>query len=99
MLLAWCVMPNHVHVLLTPLWKPYKITQGIKGFTAHDINKLQHQIGRTFWQDESYDHWVRDEEELQRIVLYIEQNPVKAGLCRTPADWPWSSARFEQIGK
>jgi hypothetical protein len=60
----------------------------------HEINKLQHRVGRTFWQDESYDHWVRDEEELQRIVLYIEQNPVKAGLCRTPADWRWSSARF-----
>jgi REP element-mobilizing transposase RayT len=101
-LLAWCVMANHAHVLLTPMWKLNRITQGIKGFTAREINKLQNKVGRTFWQDESYDHWVRDEEELQRVVLYIEANPVKAQLCRSPADWQYSSARLRanwQIGE
>ncbi len=93
-LYAWCVMANHVHVLLTPLWKLSEITQGLKGFTARRINELQRQSGRVFWQDESYDHWVRDEEELLRIIHYIENNPVKAGLCAQSADWPWSSARF-----
>jgi putative transposase len=93
-LLAWCVMPNHVHVLLAPTWELSKITQGIKGYTAREINKRRGQVGRTFWQDESYDHWVRDADELVRIVAYIEHNPVKAGLCGLAADWPWSSARF-----
>jgi len=93
-LFAWCVMANHVHVLLTPRWELAKITQGIKGFTACEINRLHCLPGRTFWVDESYDHWVRDEEEFLRIIDYIENNPVKAGLCTRPEDWQWSSARF-----
>ncbi len=91
-LFAFVVMGNHVHVLLTPRWELSRITQGIKGFTAHRINELQKCHGRTFWQDESYDHWARDEEEMLRIIAYIENNPVKAALCRRPEDWPWSSA-------
>jgi REP element-mobilizing transposase RayT len=81
-LFAWCVMANHVHVLLTPRWD-----------TAHEINALQDSRGRIFWQDESYDHWARDEVELLRIIAYIENNPVAAALCSCPEDWPWSSAR------
>jgi len=93
-LFAWCVMANHVHALLKPLWTMARIMQGIKGYTAFRINELQNARGRVFWQDESYDHWVRDDEELMRIIEYIENNPVAAGLCRSPAEWPWSSARF-----
>ena len=52
-LFAWCVMANHVHVLLTPLLDFEKVTKGIKGYTAHEINALQDSRGRTFWQDES----------------------------------------------
>jgi REP element-mobilizing transposase RayT len=95
-LFAWCVMANHVHVLLLPLWDLNAITQGIKGFTAHEINGLQKARGRVFWQDESYDHWARDEEEKLRIIQYIENNPVKAFLCSRPEDWQWSTARFRK---
>lgn len=95
-LFAWCVMANHVHVLLQPWVELAKVTQGIKGFTAYQINQLQGQHGRTFWQDESYDHWARDEEELLRILEYIEANPVRAGLCGRAEDWPWSSARLRK---
>src|SRR5262249_43257748 len=58
-------------------------------------NECNQWLGRTgaFWQHESYDHWVRDEAELERIMLYIEGNLVKAGLCQAWADWPFSSAR------
>ena len=93
-LFAWCVMANHVHVLLTPHWELSRITQGIKGYTAHQINALGGRRGRNLWQDESFDHWARDEEELMRIIHYIEHNPVAAGLCRRPEEWRWSSARF-----
>ena len=93
-LFAWCVMSNHVHVLLTPKWELKDVTHGIKGYTALQINMLQEARGRVFWQDESYDHWARDVDELHRIIAYIENNPVVAGLCRKPDDWPWSSARF-----
>jgi putative transposase len=92
-LFAWCVMANHVHVLLTPKWPLEDITQGVKGYTAYEINGLQKQRGRVFWQDESYDHWARDEEEVHRIIYYIENNPVAAGLCACPEEWLWSSVR------
>lgn len=59
-LYAWCIMANHVHVLLKPIWELKKVMQGIKGFTAHEINGLQEARGRVFWQDESFDHWARD---------------------------------------
>jgi REP element-mobilizing transposase RayT len=95
-LFAWCVMSNHVHVLLTPHWELEDVTHGIKGYTALQINKLQDARGRVFWQDESYDHWARDDEEMMRIIAYIENNPVAARLCAKPEDWPWSSARFRK---
>ncbi len=93
-LFAWCIMANHTHVLLQPRWELKKVTQGIKGYTAHEINSLQGERGRVFWQDESYDHWARDEAEVLRIIEYIENNPVAAGLCARPEDWPFSSARL-----
>jgi len=70
------------------------VLQSLKGYTARQANKI---LGRTgsFWQDENYDHWVRDEAEFARIVEYIDQNPVKAGLCGSPREWPWCSAGEE----
>jgi REP element-mobilizing transposase RayT len=91
-LCAFAVLGNHVHVLLTPAADLDKVTQGIKGFTAFQINAIQNSRGRTFWQDESYDHWARDEDEMLRIIEYIENNPVAAGLCKRNEDWTWSSA-------
>ncbi len=93
-LFAWCVMPSHVHVLLTPHGELSKVTQQIKGSTAYQINALQHARGRVFWPDESYDHWSRDETEMHRIIDDIENNPVAAELCQRPEEWPWSSARY-----
>src|SRR5262249_50850034 len=92
-LFAWCVMSNHVHVLLTPRGELSLVTRRIKGYTAYQINGLQQARGRVFWQDESYHHWARDEAEMFRIIDYIEKNPVVARLCGAPDEWPWSSAR------
>jgi putative DNA methylase len=87
-------MANHVHVLLTPNVDLSEVTKQLKGGTSYQINKLQNEQGRILWQDESYDHWARDENEMLRIIDYIENNPVKAGLCKKPSDWRWSSARY-----
>ena len=95
-LYACCVMANHAHVLLMPIWELKQVTQGIKGYTAYQVNKLQNARGRIFWQDESYDHWARDDGAVLRIIAYIENNPVAANLCRRAEDWLWSSARFRQ---
>jgi len=89
---AWVVMPNHVHVLILPLAALAQITHWIKGRTAREANLLLGRTGETFWQHESHDHWVRNRKEFDRIVAYIEENPVSAGLAATPEDWPWSSA-------
>jgi REP element-mobilizing transposase RayT len=88
---AFVVMPNHVHLLVTPNVAANQWLGPLKGFTAHQANRV---LGRhaPFWQDESYDHLVRNEEEFQRIQRYIENNPVKAGLVGSPEFFPWSSA-------
>lgn len=89
---AWVVMPNHVHLLILPHVPMPQVTHWIKGSTAREANQLLGRTGKPFWQHESYDHWVRNEREFQRIVAYIEENPVSAGLAATPDGWPWSSA-------
>ena len=89
---AWVVMPNHVHLLILPHAALPQITHWLKGTTAREANRLLGRSGEPFWQHESYDHWVRSARQLQRIVAYIEENPVSAGLVATSEDWPWSSA-------
>lgn len=94
-LMAWCVMPNHVHVLIET-WAGYpldKVLHAWKSFTAQEANKLLHRSG-AFWSREYYDRFMRDERHFAQTVAYIEQNPVKAGLVKAAEDWPYSSAAF-----
>lgn len=98
-LLAWCVMPNHVHVVFQPLGdhSPSDILHSWKSFTAHRINRILGRRGAV-WERESFDHLVRSIEHLEKFIAYVEANPVEAGLCMSPGDWPWSSARFKVCG-
>jgi putative transposase len=89
---AFVVMANHVHVLLLPRILPGRLLQSLKGFTAREANRVLGRTGEPFWQAESYDHWVRDEDEYARIAAYIENNPVKAGLVARGELYSWSSA-------
>lgn len=91
-LYAYVIMPNHVHVLLQPRAPLARITGTIKGVSARDANATLGRVGKPFWQDESFDHWVRNSAEFERVRRYIERNPVKAGLAAKPEDWRWSSA-------
>jgi len=91
-LYAYVVMPNHVHVLLAPQVPLRRITGGIKGVSARDANGALGRTGKAFWQDESFDHWIRNGAQFERIRNYIERNPVKAGLTARPDAWRWSSA-------
>ncbi|HKS36677.1 MAG TPA: hypothetical protein VJW76_05780 [Verrucomicrobiae bacterium] len=68
------------------------ILQSWKSYTSKEANKILHRAGGTLWQAESFDHWVRDDAEHARLVGYVENNPVKAGLCLRPEDWKWGSA-------
>jgi len=73
-------MANHGHVLLTPHMEIKKVTKAIKSYSARKANQILARTGEPFWQDESYDHWIRKDEEINRIIRYIEWNPVKACL-------------------
>jgi putative DNA methylase len=68
-----------------------RIYHSLKSYTSKKANAILGRRG-TFWQIESYDHWIRDEQEFWRVIEYIENNPVKVGLCQKPEDWRWSSA-------
>jgi REP element-mobilizing transposase RayT len=91
-LYAYVIMSNHIHVLFAPKVSVRVITQSVKGVTAREANRILGRTGQKFWQDESFDHWVRTEAEFMQIKQYIEQNPVNANLVQRPDEWPWSSA-------
>ena len=85
-LFAWCIMPNHVHVVVKP-FPNYSLAEVIhswKPFTAKKANRVLERTG-AFWQREYYDHLVRGEEDLHRVVHYVLENPSRAKL----KDWPW----------
>ena len=90
---AFVVMPNHVHLLITPMVGVTKIMHSLKRFTAFEANRTLGRSDQPFWQDESYDRLVRDGAEFDRITRYIENNPVKAGLVSAPEEFVFSSAR------
>jgi REP element-mobilizing transposase RayT len=88
---AFVVMPNHVHLLVTPSVPARRWLGPLKGFTAHESNRILGRRAR-FWQDERYDRLIRNDKEFARVAHYIEYNPVKAGLAASPQNFPWSSA-------
>lgn len=96
-LIAWCIMPNHVHVMIKPEITLGKIVQSWKSYTgrwalAHNAELELGVPGRAFWMREYWDRYIRDENHLRRVIDYIHNNPVKAGLCNAPESWAWSSA-------
>ncbi len=94
LLREWAVMPNHVHILFwpTPNYLVGGIVKSWKQFTSRRAKSILRLPEGRFWQPESFDHWVRNDEERARIVRYIRNNPVTARLCARPEDWRWSSA-------
>lgn len=98
---SFCVMPTHAHLVCTPLIKSDQIYYGLteilhslKRFTARQANLILNRSG-AFWQDESYDHIVRDSAEFDRIVKYVLYNPVKAGLVTDWTKWKWSYCKYD----
>ena len=92
---ATVIMPDHIHLMLKPIvsesnvvFSLSKILQGIKGFSAREINKARGSKG-SFWQEESFDRIVRDHDEYLEKWNYIRNNPVKTGLCQSPEEYPF----------
>ena len=95
---AWVVMLNHAHVVVWPMpgHTLSDILHSWKSYTSHEINKRLPQKVVPFWQSESYEHLIRDDDDLHRCCHYTLINPVNAGLCVRPEDWKWSSAHVAQ---
>jgi REP element-mobilizing transposase RayT len=93
---AYVVMPNHVHMLVTSQTRSVEWLRSLKGFTGKQATELL-GLSEPFWQDESYHRSVRSSDEFQRILGYIEENPVRAGLANRAEIFPWcSAARISQ---
>jgi REP element-mobilizing transposase RayT len=97
---AWVVMPNHIHVLFTPMpgWSLSDILSSWKSFTAKEANKELLRSGQ-FWHEDYFDRFIRDADHYARAIDYIERNPVEARLCGEPEHWPFGSARMRVIAQ
>ena len=95
---AFSIMPNHVHSVFRPLMRneqPYSLSSimhSLKRITAKQANAVLRRTG-PFWARESFDHYIREGAERKRIIKYVLQNPVKAGLAKRWQDWPWNYVR------
>lgn len=95
---AYSVMPNHVHAVFEPLLRDdvpeslSSIMHSLKRHTARRANQILERGGQ-FWEHESFDHYIRSMAERNRILNYVVQNPVKAGLAKKWSEWPWNYVR------
>lgn len=95
-MIAWVIMPNHVHTLVE-MFEGHplpSVVQSWKSYTAKQANQILGRTGR-FWATGYFDRYIRDERHFANVVAYIHANPVKAGLVAEPEDWPFSSAAYE----
>lgn len=95
-LIAWIIMPNHIHFLLKPAENHSlsAIIHSIKSFTSQETNKFLKRKGQ-FWQEDYFDRRIRNFEHFEKTVAYIHNNPVKAGLCAKSSEWKFGSAYFK----
>ncbi len=89
-LICWCIMPNHVHVLIevNEGWSLSRIMHGWRSYTAKEANRILGRTGK-IWMEEYYDRYIRDDYHLQKTINYILNNPANAGLD----EWPWVGER------
>ena len=99
---AYSIMPNHVHVVFAPLAKDNEpqslssIMHSLKRNTASRANRILRRSGR-FWEHESFDHYIRNQTEFNRIIKYVLENPVKARLVKSWREWPWNYVTEELV--
>jgi putative DNA methylase len=90
-LLAWVIMPNHVHIVVEqiPGYRLGDVVRSWKNYSARWINALGNKSGAV-WAPDYFDRFIRNEDHLANAIQYVEDNPVKAGLVRNPAEWVFS---------
>jgi REP element-mobilizing transposase RayT len=97
-LIAWVIMPNHVHVLFQQ-WEGHLLSDVVGGWKSFSASKINAQLGRKgkLWFPDYFDRFIRDEQHFLNAVNSIYENPVKAGLVEFAEDWPLGSARFSRF--
>jgi REP element-mobilizing transposase RayT len=90
---GYVVMPNHVHLLITPIHDMSVLMKELKGITARRANLILERTGKPFWASRSFDRFSRDEDNFAKMKNYIVMNPVWAKLASRPEEFRWSSAR------
>ena len=92
-IIAWCIMPNHVHILIEVFngISLSEIVHSWKSYSANQINKHLNRTGQV-WMMEYFDRYIRDYDHFEKVINYIHNNPVKAGLVKSPSEYRWSSA-------
>ncbi len=95
-LISAVIMSDHCHCIIHPLekekeiyWDISKILKTIKGFTSREINRMEGKTGNSLWLKESYDRIIRDDNEMERFLQYIDENAIKAGLSDKPGAYEW----------
>ena len=99
-MIAWCIMPNHVHAVLKVLGECSlrSIVHSWKSFSAKQVNRVLGRTGK-LWQTEYHDRFIRNQEHLLSSIRYVEWNPVAAGLVVRPEEWRWGSAWRRAAGE
>lgn len=94
-LLRWCIMPNHVHVLVE-INAASSIAELVQIWKSYSARRINSQLGRKgpLWQKDYHDRFVRDEQHFQRTAEYIDKNPIEAGLCERPEEWRFSTVGY-----
>lgn len=98
-ILAYCLMPNHIHAVCVPTEKTAltRLFRGLQGDYSRYLNVRRERCGH-LWQARFYSA-VMDHNHTFRAMAYIEQNPVRAALTPKAEDWSWSSARIHLAGQ
>jgi putative transposase len=86
---AWCLMPDHLHLLLNPADSGVVISEFVQAFKSQTGFRYKRQYGQPLWQRSFYDHIVRMSEDAIKIADYILNNPVRKGLAQRPEDYPY----------
>ncbi len=89
------VMPNHIHLLIIRQKYNFSLKQILKRFKGRSSRWINQELDRSgrFWQEDWFDRWMRNHDELRKTVAYIRNNPVKANLVKQWSDYPWRISR------
>lgn len=103
---AYCAMPNHLHVLVLGKSVDSDLVKFISSFKQRTGFEYQKRAGRRLWQPKYFEHIVRSAEDLEAVALYIWNNPVRAGVCKTAVEYPLSGSmtmdwkkRYRNLGE